>query len=107
MSSSRKPWGYESLLHSGKFALKRIRMDSGKRCSLQHHKKKCEYIYIVRGKMRLTLGDEEQILCEGGGEYIPAGTVHRMEAMHELVYVEASTPELDDVVRHEDDYGRV
>ena len=107
MSSCRKPWGSESLLHAGKFAVKRIRMTSGKRCSLQHHKKKCEYIYIVRGKMLLTLGEHERTLGEGDGAYIPAGEIHRMEALHELVYVEASTPELDDVVRHDDDYGRV
>ena len=111
MLQSRKPWGYETLLHEptaeAPFVLKRIWMERDKRCSLQYHVKKTEYVYVISGKMLLTLGDETKTLCAGEGAYIANGIRHRMAAAHELMYMEASTIELDDVVRLEDDYGRV
>ncbi len=108
-----KPWGHELIwAHTDRYVGKWIVIEPGKRLSLQHHVRKDESILVVRGTLRLHLEDDagEVVVRDiGPGQHhrVPVGRRHRFEALDERVeLVEVSTPELDDVVRHSDDYGR-
>ena len=107
-----KPWGYERIwAHTDRYVGKLIVIETGKRLSLQFHRQKDEAILVVRGRLRLELEDESGRLVEselGPGEHrrIPTGRKHRFSAIDRVELVEVSTPELDDVVRISDDYGR-
>ena len=108
-----KPWGYELLFaHTPKYAGKIIFVKKGHRLSLQYHEKKDETMYIYRGKVLLDIenADGKMVSREvqpGQSIIIPPNTRHRLKALEDATLLEASTPELDDVVRMEDDYGRV
>lgn len=107
-----KPWGHELIwAHTDRYVGKILVIETGRRLSLQYHERKDESIYVIAGRLRLHLGDETgSIRVEelGPGEFrrIPAGRVHRYEAIERVELCEVSTTELDDVVRLEDDYGR-
>lgn len=107
-----KPWGYEELLEENKFyILKRLFMRAGCRCSLQYHEEKHETIYVLSGILKIHHGSdssqlEESVLQAHDFLAIPSILTHRMEGVDDCLYLEASTPQLDDVVRIEDDYGR-
>jgi len=108
-----KPWGHEKIwAHTDRYVGKVLVIQPGKRLSLQYHRKKDESILVVRGTLRLHLENDRkqiEIIDLGPGEHrrIPVGRTHRFEAVDEPVeLVEVSTPELDDVVRIEDDFGR-
>ncbi len=86
-------------------------IEAGKRLSLQYHEHKDETILVLRGRLLLELEDGEGRLVEqelGPGEHrrIPTGRKHRFSGIEKVELVEVSTPELDDVVRLSDDYGR-
>jgi quercetin dioxygenase-like cupin family protein len=92
--------------------VKKLTMWKGRRCSLQYHVKKCETIYVLSGQLRIYFGPNQESLDSkifGAHESITLtpGFVHRMEAVENSIYLEASTPEMDDVVRISDDYHRV
>ena len=112
MKIIEKPWGKEEILEENeKYVLKRLTMFKGHRCSLQYHKIKKETIYVLSGKLRIFIGKSEKNLTsklykEKEVITIPPGMVHRMEGEEDSVYLEASTPEMDDVVRTSDDYNR-
>jgi mannose-6-phosphate isomerase-like protein (cupin superfamily) len=103
-----KPWGFEELLHCGEYAIKRLVVRAGQRLSLQYHEEKSETLIVHAGRARINLGEEAGIYGPGQVVHIPAGIVHRIAAEPEsdLELFEASTTELADVVRLEDDYGR-
>ena len=107
-----KPWGKEELLEvNEKYMVKRLTMNKGHRCSIQYHNRKTETIYALSGLLKISHGAASEQLMDvvlPPGEYmtITPGVVHRMEAVETAVYLEASTPELDDVVRLADDYNR-
>ena len=108
-----KPWGYELLwTHTDRYAGKVIHIDAGKRLSLQYHDDKHESVLVVSGELILHLGRGEGATTErlpvGASADIPAGRIHRFEAPTDgdVEIIEVSTPELDDVVRLEDDYHR-
>ena len=108
-----KPWGFELIwARTERYVGKVLVIEAGKRLSLQYHRQKDESIYVVRGTLRLHLEDAEgtmrvESLGPGAHRRIPTGRRHRFEAGDERVeLMEVSTPELDDVVRVEDDYGR-
>lgn len=107
-----KPWGSEEILERNSwYVVKRLYMKQGCRCSLQYHERKRESIYILKGNLIISYGKNENKLIKrsySNGEIITinAGIIHRMEAVTDSVYLEASTPELDDVIRLEDDYKR-
>jgi quercetin dioxygenase-like cupin family protein len=106
-----KPWGREIwVAHTDRYALKIIEFKQGSRSSLQYHNHKIEHIYVDVGTLR---ADEEvdgklQSFTYGPGDVIsnPAKKQHRIEAITDVRLIEVSTPELDDVVRVQDDYGR-
>jgi mannose-6-phosphate isomerase len=102
-----KPWGEERWLAvTDRYAAKLLFIQKGKRLSLQYHERKHETQYLQSGRLRYTLDGTEMIAEPGTTIILPPGTVHRMEALEDACIFEVSTPELDDVVRIEDDYGR-
>ncbi len=107
-----KPWGYELWwAHTEKYVGKLLHVKAGHRLSLQYHRVKDETIHLLAGELLLVL-DEGQGLIErpmapGESVRLRPGTVHRMVAVTDCDILEASTPEVDDVVRLEDAYGRV
>lgn len=107
-----KPWGHELIwAHTDRYVGKILHVTAGHALSLQYHERKDETIHLLRGRLRFWVGSsadrlEEVELLEGQSYHLPPGTVHRMEAITDCDILEASTPELDDVVRLEDRYGR-
>ena len=107
-----KPWGYELLYaHTDAYVGKILHIEAGHRLSLQYHRMKDETIYLMRGLLELEVekgGRMVRLQMNPGESYhIPPGTKHRMKALRNCDILEVSTPQLDDVVRLEDDYGRV
>jgi mannose-6-phosphate isomerase-like protein (cupin superfamily) len=104
-----KPWGHELIFaHDAKrYAGKILVIEKGKRLSLQYHRRKTETVYVLKGKLTVRLGTSTRVAGPGSAFTVPVKTVHRFESHHgRVTLVEVSTPELDDVVRLEDDYGR-
>ena len=108
-----KPWGYELIwAHTDRYVGKVLHINAGEALSLQYHERKDETIHVLRGRMVFWVGEDEKELQEvklGEGEsfHVRPGLRHRMEAVTDCDLLEASTPDLDDVVRLEDRYGRV
>ncbi len=107
-----KPWGSEKIwAKTDKYVGKLMTIHAGKRMSLQYHENKEETIYVLSGCLKLwTEKDNENFLVLGPGQtyHVKPGSVHRFGAdlTQDVVLIEVSTPELDDVIRLEDDYGR-
>jgi mannose-6-phosphate isomerase len=107
-----KPWGYELIwVLTDRYCGKVLSIHAGKRLSLQLHEQKDESIYVMRGRLRLHLEDETGTvvttdLLPGASARVPVGRRHRFEALEDTDLMEVSSPEIDDVVRLEDDYGR-
>ena len=107
-----KPWGHELIwADTDRYVGKILHVAAGHALSLQYHERKDETIHVLRGTMRFQAGPSiEQLadieLAEGQSYRITPGTVHRMVAITDVDILEASTPDLDDVVRLEDRYGR-
>jgi mannose-6-phosphate isomerase-like protein (cupin superfamily) len=108
-----KPWGYELIwAHTDRYVGKILHIKAGHALSLQYHQRKDETVHVLEGRMRFQTGAENEPLREsvlGPGEsfHITPLLRHRMIAETDCDVIEASTPELDDVVRLEDRYGRV
>jgi mannose-6-phosphate isomerase-like protein (cupin superfamily) len=107
-----KPWGHEEIWAlTARYCGKILVIEAGRRLSLQLHRTKDEWIRVLTGRLRLTLEDEAGTddvseLGPGDSAHVPAGRRHRYEAVERVELIEVSTPELDDVVRLQDDYGR-
>ncbi|MBI80176.1 MAG: cupin [Gammaproteobacteria bacterium] len=112
-----KPWGYEvRWAINEKYLGKLLFIKEGNRLSRQYHEVKDETIYVLEGSLLLELGphisvpEQESIketVSEGQSRRIHPGMVHRFCAeAGDVVLIEVSTPEIDDVVRLSDDYGR-
>jgi mannose-6-phosphate isomerase-like protein (cupin superfamily) len=108
-----KPWGYELIwAKTGDYVGKVLHINKGHKLSLQYHQKKEETIFVQTGKMNLVFENEagkleEILLLPGEAHHIPVGRKHRMIAVEDCDVFEVSTPQLEDVVRLEDGYGRV
>ena len=107
-----KPWGHEDIwAWTDRYVGKLLTIEAGKRLSFQYHEHKDEWIKVVEGRLLLTLENstgaiEERELGPGDGTRVPTGRRHRYAALERCVLIEVSTPELDDVVRLDDDFGR-
>lgn len=106
-----KPWGYElRFVRTERYAGKLLFIKAGAQLSLQYHERKDEAFFVQHGTLELVLGrgGEQRVerLSAGEGRRITPRTVHRFRAVSDCLLFEVSTPELDDVVRLEDDYGR-
>src|SRR3989442_2652899 len=112
-----KPWGYELIwARTDRYVGKILHIEPGHVLSLQYHNKKDESIYVLKGEiiLRLQPGGEggrgaltERRVSEGQAFHIHPTLVHQFKAVTASDLLEASTPELDDVVRLKDRYGRV
>ena len=109
---TEKPWGKEVLVErTDKYAFKEILMIKGTRCSLQSHQQKCETIYVDSGKIELEIvgpdGKSEFDVYGPKEAYtILPGTIHRVKVLENCRLFEVSTPQLEDITRHQDDYNR-
>ena len=108
-----KPWGWELIwAHTEDYVGKVLFVRAGHSLSLQFHNEKDESWYVQSGSAEVQLGDageavlSTEIVRPGACFRFRPGTVHRVRALEDTTILEASTPQLDDVVRLEDDYGR-
>ena len=106
-----KPWGHELIFaHTARYVGKILHIEKGRRLSRQYHRVKDESLTVLEGVLGLEIGAgpdvERRIVRPGESFHVPPGTVHRFVAVETCDLVEVSTPELDDVVRIEDEYGR-
>jgi mannose-6-phosphate isomerase len=108
-----KPWGHELIwaLSEG-YAGKLLAVTAGHELSLQFHREKDESWYVLEGRAKLEFAAagettmSTEVVTPGAAFRIRPGTVHRIRALEDTVILEVSTPQLDDVVRLEDSYGR-
>jgi len=107
-----KPWGREEWIElNDRYCYKRLYINAGTRTSFQYHNKKSETNYIISGEAEIWLENDKGVLEK---EKMKAGDFfsvvpprkHRVIALTDLILQEVSTPEVDDVVRIEDDAGR-
>ena len=103
-----KPWGAEVwLIFTRRYASKILILEKGKRFSLQKHRVKEESWLVFRGRALVTINDEQFKVSEGAMIHVGRNTIHRLEALSNLLEVlEVSSPELHDAVRLADDYRR-
>jgi len=108
MKIIKKPWGYEKwFANTKKYVGKILFIKKGHRLSRQYHKIKHETIYTLKGKYIMELKTSKRIMKEGSVIVIPPKRIHRMYAKFcDATLIEVSTPEVWDVVRLDDDYGR-
>jgi mannose-6-phosphate isomerase-like protein (cupin superfamily) len=108
-----KPWGWELIwAHAEAYVGKILFVRAGHSLSLQYHVEKDESWYVQSGRARVELGRtgeamlSEAVISRGDAFRFRPGTVHRVTALEDTTILEVSTPQLDDVVRLEDRYGR-
>lgn len=106
-----KPWGYEIIFaNTPQYVGKILFVKGGHKLSLQFHRFKDETVFLKSGKITLEMHKDNAIVLTrmqpGASIHIAPGTIHRIIAEEDSEVLEASTSELDDVVRLEDDYGR-
>ena len=119
-----KPWGYEKIwAHTDRYVGKILHINAGHALSVQYHERKDETVYLLSGEMNYWVGEEtigadsrishlasrnlKDVRLKAGESFrITPATIHYMEAVTDCDVLEVSTPELDDVVRIKDRYGR-
>jgi mannose-6-phosphate isomerase len=106
-----KPWGYELIwAHTERYVGKLLHVKAGHKLSLQYHNRKDETIHVQSGRLLFVVdegsGLVEREMTPGTSYHIKPLTKHRMVAITDCDILEVSTPELEDVVRLEDSYGR-
>lgn len=107
-----KPWGSEEIFaHTERYVGKILTINAGESLSLQYHRRKDETLRVLDGVVDVLMGDSADRLASlrlesGAVFHVPPGTLHRMTAVTDCRLLEVSTPELDDVVRLDDRYGR-
>lgn len=106
-----KPWGYELVWAStDRYVGKILHVKAGHVLSLQYHNRKDETMHVFRGELILRIGEGDSQVSrpfrQGETVHIPAKLIHQIEAVADSDVLEASTPELDDLVRLQDRYGR-
>jgi len=111
MRRVEKPWGYEVVwAETDRYVAKLLFIEAGQRLSRQYHEKKDETFFVEAGEMILEVGRppnvEARHMNPGDSFHCTPGTVHRMIGRTDVRVFEVSTPDLDDVVRLEDAYGR-
>jgi quercetin dioxygenase-like cupin family protein len=110
MERVNKPWGYEEIwAKTDKYVGKLLHINSGQKLSLQFHRYKTETILVVDGVLTVETDQMKLVLNKGETYHVEPGQIHRFCCDKEINFVrliEVSTPELNDVIRLEDNYGR-
>jgi mannose-6-phosphate isomerase len=111
MRRVEKPWGYEIVwAETTRYVGKILHITAGQKLSRQYHVKKDETFLVEAGEMDLEVGQGADLrvirMRPRDTFHCPPNTIHRMVAMTDVDVIEVSTPELDDVIRLEDAYGR-
>jgi len=111
MRRVEKPWGYELVwAETERYVGKILHIAAGQKLSRQYHVKKDETFLVESGEMDLEIGEGAALsvtrMRTRDAFHCPPRTVHRMVAVTDVDVIEVSTPELGDVVRLEDAYGR-
>jgi mannose-6-phosphate isomerase len=106
-----KPWGYELIwARTDRYVGKILHVKAGHALSVQYHNVKDETMHVLSGELILRIGTREKLeerrFRAGESVHITPLTVHQIEAVVDTDVLEASTPELDDLVRLNDRYGR-
>lgn len=116
-----KPWGYEKIwAHTDRYVGKILHINAGHALSVQYHNQKDETVHLLTGEMKYWVDTDQSdaspvarhpsltdVRLQAGESFrITPGTIHYMEAITDCDVLEVSTPELDDVVRLKDRYGR-
>lgn len=108
-----KPWGHEIIwANTEKYVGKILHVNAGHALSIQYHERKDETISLLSGELIFRVREDDGTtmrdipLKTGEAFRVTPGTVHMMEAVTDCDILEASTPELDDVIRLSDRYGR-
>lgn len=107
-----KPWGTEKWIDcNDHYAVRELLIRKGHAVSLQYHEKKLETLYVLQGRAIYTTQDEQGRLVErevGPGDIMKnyPFVMHRQRALEDFRFIEVTTPELDDIIRVEDDYHR-
>jgi mannose-6-phosphate isomerase len=106
-----KPWGYELVwARTDRYVGKILHVNAGQVLSLQYHNRKDETMHLLSGELILRTQPDaellERVMKAGESVHIPAKLIHQIEAVVDSDVLEASTPELDDLVRLQDRYGR-
>jgi mannose-6-phosphate isomerase-like protein (cupin superfamily) len=108
-----KPWGYELIWAlTDRYCGKLLVVHAGQALSMQFHREKDESWYVLEGRAEIEMagaGEKSparEVVTPGAAFRITAGTVHRVRALEDTTILEVSTPQIDDVVRLEDAYGR-
>jgi mannose-6-phosphate isomerase len=107
-----KPWGHETIwARSDRYVGKILHINAGHELSVQYHNRKDETIYLLSGEMAYRVQGNDDMLGDvqlrvGESFRNTPGTIHQMVALTDCDVLEVSTPELDDVVRLSDKYGR-
>ena len=107
-----KPWGWEKIwAHTDRYVGKILHINAGQALSVQYHVRKDETVYLLSGQLKYWVRDDsgemrDMNLAVGDAYRVTPGTVHYMEAVTDCDILETSTPDLDDVVRLKDRYGR-
>jgi mannose-6-phosphate isomerase-like protein (cupin superfamily) len=108
-----KPWGHELIwAKTERYVGKILHIRAGESLSLQYHRVKDETLMVLTGRLAFEYfseGEPPQTreLAPGEPFHVAAKVRHRMTALEETDVIEVSTPEIDDVVRLEDRYGRI
>jgi mannose-6-phosphate isomerase len=107
-----KPWGHETIwARSDRYVGKILHINAGQELSVQYHDKKDETVYLLSGEIVYRVQSDSDLLEDvqlklGESFRITPGTIHQMVALTDCDVLEVSTPEIDDVVRLSDKYGR-
>jgi mannose-6-phosphate isomerase-like protein (cupin superfamily) len=95
-----KPWGKEYWIEVNEhYAMKKLVIEKEHGISLQYHEKKTETMYVVKGIGIITIGGKWVLATPGTHIHIEPGTIHKVDAIEDMEIIEASTTELNDVVR--------
>ena len=107
-----KPWGHETIwAQSERYVGKILHINAGQELSVQYHNKKDETVHLLSGELVYRVQNDADLLEDvqlklGESFRITPGTIHQIVALTDCDVLEVSTPELDDVVRLSDKYGR-
>lgn len=115
MQIVERPWGFYNTIHleESSFLLKKICVKPNSKLSLQSHNHRSEHWTIISGNGRVVLGDDVLIVGPNSHVYIPTNVKHRIintSETEDLTFVEVQVGQIleeTDIVRYEDEYGRV